>query len=1166
MMSFSDLQRSVVKITDENSKLKGTGFFITGEGHLLTNYHVIRCMVEESIRVEFNGEALPVSLEASFESEDFALLKINRSDTPYCLLGENWNEGDTVRSFGFHRTDRFPQGFPVEGKITGLATLERGHRRHDVITIRAIKGGRGLSGAPAFDEHTGKVIGILTFRDGENDGLAIPIKVVIQECPGLKELLPCELPPFITFRREVMNLYEILGYRVRTDVKVGFGSKRADLIVERKLPGHNLMVRTVVKLDYRLERGHVDRTSATEFMDLFESAKSEGKADFGALITDTDFSPEAKDIFEKGDYVESLTYLQLMANVVDVERYIENVIYDYENFKERKPVIEFMERDNLYKYYISLSAKDIDGQWYKSIDEFVNSWLEYEQRNHLSILGDFGTGKSSFCLNLTYKLAKKYHESPIGNRIPILVPLREHTEPDRVVDIEALITKLLKQYRIESSADFLSLMKAGKFVLIFDGFDEMAPPTDRQRTLRNLESLNNVVVGSNKVILTCRTHYFTTQKEITGTLSPVHDTELMRFVRDRPNFEILFLEALNENQIKSYLQKHTDKWNSILEKIRDTYDLPDLAKRPLLLHMIAENGNRLLERVNFRAVDLYSDFTGMWIKIDERRSEMTPEGKAEFMKELAFLMFSQDEKQSIHYTELSKPIREHFKEYITPLTKDAYDNDVRTCSFLNRDEDGNYRFIHKSFMEFFVAKKLSQELEHGTYDNFDKERIGVEIARFMASLIKDVESTKNDLWQCIDDTKGKTFDQVRYRGTNAVMLLQQLGDENEFAGKDLSHRVLRAADFQNLNLTGSDFSHVDLRAANFNHSILVDADFSEAELQDVSLGENNAIYGIDVNPNKNELAIAGSDGNVKILNLDSQKYISTLPGHVNNVKAVAYSPDGRYLVSGGIDRSIRVWDISKRQELIRLRGHERGVRSIAYSRTGKFVASGSYDSTVRIWLIDVENKEGKEKHCLIAHREPVYSIAFTPSGEQLASGSADGTIRIWDVESGGQVAYLEHSGAVNAIAYNHDGTLIAGGDGKERVRIWNLQDNQEKVSYSGHSALIFSVRFSPDDGYVASGDQAGQIIIWDLKSQGLYWEISNAHLGVVNALRFLNKGRWLASGAEDRMLKLWDIGTKEMIKSEGVEEGLHVEGMKITGAKGLSAARIRFLKDKGTID
>lgn len=1180
-MVVPNFRSSVVRICDESGETKGTGFFVTDSGHLLTSNHVICGVDEQQIRVQFGKKLFPVSVEERFEHPDIALLRIKDSPTPHCLLGEDFEPLDPILSHGFHRAaKKFPEGFPVTGRVSGETVYARTKDPNDFIAIERIDARKGLSGAPVFDDYTKRVIGILSFKDGEKDALAIPIRVVLQKLPQLKLLLPVEHTYLARFKNDVAKLYDLLGWRLlERNAPIFGGSDILDLLVEKKVRGIDKCLRLAVIIEYKDNEEPVDHHSAANFRILFGRAKEEHNVDYAHLVTNTNFDPYAKGSAAQDDRVRFLTYSQLLAEILDVEEYIESIIYDYENFGEyedhqRSPVIDFMDRDNLYKYYVPLNAKEMTGSYRGSIEAFVALWLGDETRKHLSILGDFGTGKSSFCLRLTYEMAKKYRSDPLNSWIPLFIPLKDISHSDSMEN--TLITLLKDRYRIsvQSFADFRKMLELGKLLLIFDGFDEMTTQLDRKRTTTNLELLNKLAIGQSKVILTCRTHYFTSQKEIVGALAPAHDTELMQLLRKRPQFTVLILEELREEQIKTYLQSRaTTDWEWLLKKTSETYDLADLIRRPLLLKMVVTTATTLRKNSNPWAIDLYEAYSKEWIELSDWRSTMTPDEKSAFMRELAYLMYSQGERQEIHYTELAEPIQKHFKSKIFQKPTDAYDNDVRTCSFLNRDADGNYRFMHKSFMEFFVAQKLSTEIQRKEYKNFERQRINPQVASFLVQYLQKARIRPDDLWELVKICRGESFDSVQYRATNAMVLLRQIWQEGEFAGRDFAQLPLRRSDFANLNLKSASFRQTDLELATFNHSELSDADFRHAILRDVSLGENNAIYGMDFDPKHGTLAIAGSSGNISILNVSTPNLVKTLAGHENNVKAVAYSGDGKHLVSGGIDRTVRIWEAKTGQEVGRLHGHLQGVRAVAYCRRRPYLASGSYDSTARLWEIEIKLQAVKvrEKHTLKGHEGPVYSLAFCPSRSELATGSTDGTIRVWDLESGTQLTRLEHSSPVDSITYSNDGKWLAGAVGDKGVQIWEyIADRYEKSQYfTLAGSLCFSLCFSLNERYLAAGDQSGRIIIWDLTSGRLFWQIDNAHYGVVNALRFLeNDGFLLASGAEDGILKWWDMDTKngDPIFASGIQEDLHVKGMKIGDVQGLSDARITFLKAKGAID
>ena len=110
------------------------------------------------------------------------------------------------------------------------------------------------------------------------------------------------------------------------------------------------------------------------------------------------------------------------------QSYVDRIIYDFENWQEysdgqRKPIIELFERANLYKYYVNLRCRDAEKE-YDPIDRYIENWINKDDKNHIILLGDYGTGKSSFLLYLTYLLAKSFKSDPINIPIPIFISLK----------------------------------------------------------------------------------------------------------------------------------------------------------------------------------------------------------------------------------------------------------------------------------------------------------------------------------------------------------------------------------------------------------------------------------------------------------------------------------------------------------------------------------------------------------------------------------------------------------------------------------------------------------------------------------------------------------------------------------------------------------------------
>ncbi len=165
----------------------GSGFVVTHDGYILTNYHVIDGA--SSIQVAFeNGKSYPATLVGGEESNDIAVLKIEPQEelTPV-VLGDSDNlvVGEQVCAIGNplgELTFTFTAGYVSARDRT--ITMENGERMNMLQTDTAINSGN--SGGPLFNMY-GEVIGITSAKYSssssssasiEGIGFAIPINDV----------------------------------------------------------------------------------------------------------------------------------------------------------------------------------------------------------------------------------------------------------------------------------------------------------------------------------------------------------------------------------------------------------------------------------------------------------------------------------------------------------------------------------------------------------------------------------------------------------------------------------------------------------------------------------------------------------------------------------------------------------------------------------------------------------------------------------------------------------------------------------------------------------------------------------------------------------------------------------------------------------------------------
>ena len=107
------------------------------------------------------------------------------------------------------------------------------------------------------------------------------------------------------------------------------------------------------------------------------------------------------------------------------------------------------------------------------------------------------------------------------------------------------------------------------------------------------------------------------------------------------------------------------------------------------------------------------------------------EDRLKLMKLLAVWMYHSD-KPSIYYTDVPKLL--NLEANFNLKTKndiEYHSNDFLTCSFLGRDPIGNYRFSHKSFVDFLVAWKFVDDINSDLSVAFAQKQITYEIVQFI---------------------------------------------------------------------------------------------------------------------------------------------------------------------------------------------------------------------------------------------------------------------------------------------------------------------------------------------------------------------------------------------------------------------------------------------------
>ena len=136
----------------------GTGFFVSRDGYLITNQHVVADATEIEVTMS-DGEKYPATVVSSDSNNDVALLKIEATTTPLLIVSTtNVKKGTEVFTLGFPVVGiQGQEQKATYGRINALSGIQ-GDIRYFQIDVPVQPGN---SGGPLITDD-GQIIGIVT--------------------------------------------------------------------------------------------------------------------------------------------------------------------------------------------------------------------------------------------------------------------------------------------------------------------------------------------------------------------------------------------------------------------------------------------------------------------------------------------------------------------------------------------------------------------------------------------------------------------------------------------------------------------------------------------------------------------------------------------------------------------------------------------------------------------------------------------------------------------------------------------------------------------------------------------------------------------------------------------------------------------------------------------
>lgn len=412
----------------------------------------------------------------------------------------------------------------------------------------------------------------------------------------------------------------------------------------------------------------------------------------------------------------------------------------------------------------------------KNLEVYLDNWLSEKSYKHISLLADYGMGKTTFLKYYTSYLSKKILAGENFSRYPVFISLT-NTSPMSNDGIQTKIQSFVSNELGVNYSLFEKLIHLGKIVFILDGFDEMGFIGTEKTRFEQFNSIWQLATKDNKILISGRPSYLPTEFERKNVLNIVEKE--LHVSQQNPYTEIIEFDYFQEEEILKTLKAYY-KDSKIIEQyfryIKSNKSVLDLCKRPSMLHMTMSIIPNLYEEglsKKISASSLMNKYIEFWISRQEsknikgffNKNDHTKKAfLIDFFTNLASLMY-EDKTLVISKRKLDSLITKEIENLNMDIQNrdeilEGFKNEIYSGYFIevdiNYSKEDNFRFVHKSIFEFFVSKKImnlisEKNFKHNLWSlNWDKEIIDF--------IYSEIDLDKNSKYPALITLRNSIFD------------------------------------------------------------------------------------------------------------------------------------------------------------------------------------------------------------------------------------------------------------------------------------------------------------------------------------------------------------------------------------------------------------------------
>jgi len=203
------------------------------------------------------------------------------------------------------------------------------------------------------------------------------------------------------------------------------------------------------------------------------------------------------------------------------------------------------------------------------------------------------------------------------------------------------------------------------------------------------------------------------------------------------------------------------------------------------------------------------------------------------------------------------------------------------------------------------------------------------------------------------------------------------------------------------------------------------------------------------------------------------------------VSSVSVSQDGLLLATADSTPAVRIWNLATGKET-----HSLALPNLETSSDWfnwiRFIRDSLQllvtDTNGRMWLCDLFASKYKQ---LASELNGVAIAAVAPSGQVIAVATLYSSVLLWDLSQDRLLRVLEHedgtSEHISCLRFTESGHTIARSKIRDNsIAVYEIGDSPRWRSLSGHEDTVLAIDYSSNGRFLASGARDNTVRLWDL--------------------------------------------------------------------------------------